>query len=389
MKKSIHHYACYLLLILLLVYNLMYALSREGGSLLMQGSIVIVIFISVLYFFKSLVHKWENLFFFRAWTFFLLLNVFGFIFTADYSNRYDYGMFLGVLVTFLTFYPFYYFSQQGILTSKKLIWFFIILIPIAIYGFYTNQADILASRKIANPNITNKNVVNNMSYYFVRLMPFVFLIKNHRVLATITMAILMIFIIMGSKRGALIAGGLTLIMYFYYLWKTQEKKGKLQGYFMSFSAIAILSILGYRYFTENQFLIERMTDIAGGSGRDRIFSVIFNNWFTNQNFDNFLFGYGFGASRGITGGSFAHNDWLEIISNFGLLGGVIYLILIVAGIKFAFNKNLKFDKKILVLTIMVSWLWITMISMWYNNIQGYTNSILLAYLIGSQSNFLE
>ncbi len=389
MTKTIHHYVCYLLLILLLLYNFMYAANRESGSLLLQGSIVLVLLISIVYFFKTLVHKAENRLFFRAWTFFLLLNVFGFIFTADYSNRYDYGMFLGVLVTFLTFYPFYYFSQQGILTSKKLIWFFIILIPIAIYGFYTNQADILASRKIANPNITNKNVVNNMSYYFVRLMPFVFLIKNHRVLATITMAILMIFIIMGSKRGALIAGGLTLIMYFYYLWKTQEKKGKLQGYILSFSGIAVLSLLGYRYFTQNQFLIERMADISGGSGRDRIFSIIFNNWFTNQNFDNFLFGYGFGASRDITGGNFAHNDWLEIVSNFGLFGGIIYLILIVAGFKIVLKKDLKFDKRILVMTLMVTWLWITMISMWYNNIQGYTNSILLAYLIGSQSNSLE
>lgn len=365
----------------------MYAANPEGGSLLMQGSIVLVILISLVYFFKTLVHKAENRLFFRAWSVFLVLNIVGFVFTADYSSRYDYGMFLGILVTFLVFYPFYYFSQQGVLTSRKLIWFFIFLIPITIYAFYATQAEIIASRRLANPSVAVVDVVNNTSYFFVRLMPFVFLIRKQRLLSIITMSVLMFFVIMGSKRGALIAGGITLLMYFYYLWKTHDKQRKIQGYAMTFSAITILGLLAYRFFSENQFLIDRLADISesGGSGRDRIYSVIFDNWFTNQNFDNFLFGYGFGASRGFTGGNFAHNDWLEIVSNFGLFGGAIYLVLIVAGIKFALMKNLKFDKKILILTIMVTWLWISMISMWYNNIQGYLQAILIAYLIGNES----
>lgn len=388
MNISIHKFFCYLLLILLLLYNLMYVVAPEGGSLLMQGSIILVLLISIIYFFKTLVHKHkaENRLFFRAWTAFLLLNIVGFIFTAEYTNRKDYGMFLGILVTFLTFYPFYYFSRLGLLTSKKLIWFFIALIPIVIYGFYSTQAEIISSRTNGN-----SNVVNNMAYFFVRLMPFVFLIRKHKMFSIISMMVLMIFVIKGSKRGALIIGAITLLMYFYSLLKTHDKRKRIQGYMMVFPAIVILGFSAYRFVTENQFLINRLSDMTEGdaSERDVLYSVIFHSWFSIQNFDNFLFGYGFGGSRMITGGLFAHNDWLEIVSNFGLLGGGLYLILMFAGFKFSLNKKLKLDKKILMRTIMVAWFCTSLISMWYMNIQGYTNTILLAYLIGNKSNSLE
>lgn len=84
------------------------------------------------------------------------------------------------------------------------------------------------------------------------------------------------------------------------------------------------------------------------SGRDRIYANIFNGWLDSDNFINLLFGYGFAGSRLLSGsGHFAHNDWLELLSNFGLLGVTIYIVLFYSASKFIRNNKWGSDKKII------------------------------------------
>ena len=107
-----------------------------------------------------------------------------------------------------------------------------------------------------------------------------------------------------------------------------DEKQKWKGYLLSFVSIAAVVFLGYRYYLDNEYLQYRLEVAAQGniSGRDIIYSNIWNSWLNSNSF-HFLFGYGFAASIKITGGSFAHNDWLEILSNFGLLGVIIFAVL--------------------------------------------------------------
>lgn len=296
-------------------------------------------------------------------------------------------MFLSILVCLLPFYPFYYFSKINTLQTKSLIYFFIGMLPIAIYAFYRNQIQFL--EKLASGET---NMVNNISYIFVRLMPFVFLIKKYRLISAGLMAILMIFIILGSKRGALLIGALILLIYFYYLLKIGDKRKKIQSYFIGFLSAAVLFVMGYRFFLENEFLLDRLSNISegGGSGRDVIYTAIIDGWYYSESFVNFLFGFGFAGSVKLTGNLAAHNDWLESLSNFGLLGVLVYLILITTAIKTSFNKKLwNYDKRVLLKVIVFSWLIISMISMWYLNIHGYLQTILLAYLVGNNTRSIE
>ena len=121
------------------------------------------------------------------------------------------------------------------------------------------------------------------------------------------------------------------------------------------------------------------------SGRDIIYSNIWNSWL-DSNFFHFLFGYGFAASIKISGiGLFAHNDWLEILSNFGLLGVIIFAVLFYQGFKLSLNKEWGRDKRILMAAIITSAFATTLFSMWYTSLETYLNAMLLAYLVGIKS----
>ena len=82
-----------------------------------------------------------------------------------------------------------------------------------------------------------------------------------------------------------------------------------------------------KHLMSEEFMIKRMASILEGntSGRDVIYGTIFTKWYSSTNIWNLLFGFGFAGSLEITGGSYAHNDWLELLSNFGLTGIIAYL----------------------------------------------------------------
>lgn len=378
MRKILH--IRNLLFALLIIYSLQGVLYTQG-SIISQGSLFLYYAISGIYFVKVMIMKHKKSMFLNAWTTLLIINVLGYIFTGDYSR--DLGMFKGVLMSLLSFYPFYYMSRNGELKSKHLIFFLFIMIPVTISSFYFNRNMILSELSYERIDI-----VNNIAYSFVSLIPLVFLIKKNRLLSVATMLVLMFFIIQGGKRGAIVVGALGVIMYIYYQMRTVNKKYSLWGYFLISIVAVVIGYFAYDMFISNEFLIRRMEQMVEGnvSGRDRIYANIFNGWLESDSFMNLLFGYGFAGSRLLSGsGHFAHNDWLELLSNFGLLGVSIYLILFYSIFKTIRNSNWGNDKKIIFLTIMGMWFATSIFSMGYTSMGGYLNAMMLAYLLGSRS----
>lgn len=206
------------------------------------------------------------------------------------------------------------------------------------------------------------------------------------------MMLIMLFIIQGAKRGAIISGAIGLIMYFYYQIITIERSHRIRGYLVAIILVSLLSFLIYRTYNSDEFLKERIYSIAEGnsSNRDFIYTTLLNKWYNSESTWNYLFGFGFAASLYLTGGDYyAHNDWLELLSNFGVLGVCIYLSLFYAAIKLIWNNQWQPDKRLLMVTIILIWFFISMVSMWYPILEGYTQAILLAYLIGNTKNALE
>lgn len=352
------------------------------GSILSQASLALILCISLFYFFRTLFTNIKKSTFYKAWTALLLLNIFGFFFTGTISDSFHVGMFKEILFASLPFYPFFYFAQSGVLTSKHLVRFFFLILPITILQFYFNVNQILAER-ISD----DTNVVNNLAYSFVAFIPFVFLIKK-KILSFLVMLVLIFFIIQGAKRGALIAGFIGLFVFLYYQLRTVSKKNKIKGYLFVAAGIIGMCYYAFNTFQNNEFMIERLQNMSEGSssGRDMIYSNVFDGWVNSNSFLNLLFGFGFVASLQLSGiGSLAHNDWLELLSNYGLLGVCIYAILFYAAAKPIYSSKWLIDKKLVMITVVVIWFFITLISMSYNSQSSYIYAILLAYLLGSRS----
>lgn len=378
MKKT-DTYLKYALFILFILYESQ-GLFYESGSIISRSFLAIIMVISGVYMVKTFALP-KKKGFYKVWTALLLLNIIGFVFTAQLSDSNQFNMFKNTLVCLLSFYPFYYFASKNRLDPKELLIFFMIMLPIAIAQFYYSRTLILSERYSSN-----EDIVNNAAYQFVLLFPFVFLIRKHKLLPAIFSLLILFFIIAGSKRGAVVVGSVILLWYFYYQMKMIDEKQKWKGYLLSFVSIAAVAFLGYKYYLGNEYLQNRLELAAQGniSGRDIIYSNIWNSWLNSNSF-HFLFGYGFAASIKITGGSFAHNDWLEILSNFGLLGAIIFAALFYQGFKLCLNKEWERDKRILMAAIITSAFATTLFSMWYTSLGTYLNAMLLAYLVGNKS----
>ncbi|KAA6348155.1 hypothetical protein EZS27_004361 [termite gut metagenome] len=373
MKKGI---VVYLIFILFVIYYLQ-GFLYSSGSILSQGCLFLIIVISFLYFIRTVFHK--NIAFYKLWTVLFLLNTVYFFFGGDYKNE-NVGMYKNIIMVSLIFYPFYYFSLKGWLNKKKLIIFFLIMIPITIIQYYVN---------ISSHNVSfNENFTNNVSYSFVQLIPFVFLIDKKRKLTPwMLIAILLSFTLLGSKRGAIIVGSIAIILYLYFQLKTTKT---IKLYFFVILGIILIVLLSMQIIKNNDYLQSRYYQTIEGnsSGRDKIYSSIFNKWL-NSDAKNFFLGFGFASSVTITDGTYAHNDWLELLSNCGLFGCVIYICLFIVAIRSIIKSNWNLDKRILMTTIILMWFATTLFSVWYTSSHTYPNVMLIAYLLGTASKSLE
>ena len=381
-----HRFILTLLLTLAIIYFAQGSFYQQG-SLLSQLSLFGILCISLIYFFKSIFLRNNKPLFFVIWTLLLIFNVLSFIFTADISNSLHFGKFKGLLIITLPFYSFYYLSYKGIINAKFLLWMFLAILPIAIMQFNYEKASILIERDWTD------NVVNNLAYFFVYLIPYLFFFKKNKVFSVLAALVLMYFIIQGAKRGAIVTGFIGLIFYIFFLLKNVETKYKYRSYLITTVALTIMSYYAIDLVQNNEYLLLRMESIAEGgySGRDTIYTNIFNGWYNSESILNIIFGFGFASALILSRtGHWAHNDWLEGLASMGLIGVVLYAFLIYSALNLYKNRKWGLDKKILLYTIITIWFTTTLFSMnYYNATHSFFQYIILGYLAGSKTINIE
>lgn len=348
------------------------------GSVIAKICLLLILVISAVYLIKSLLIKSKKELFYYALIALLFLNIFGFFINGELDGIY-FSQIRNILTAFLPFFPFYYFSYKGDLSKNNILRFFIILIPIAVISFYTSRNDIIAQQLT-----DSENIVTNTAYFFVALIPYVFLLGKRKTLSFLSLILLLFFIIQSAKRGALIIGGMGGLIYIYYQLATIQKSKRIQGFVLALIGVTLLLISSYYFYISNEFLIKRLEEVdEGASGRGIIYSILLNSWYESNSIIDYLFGFGFVSSIKHSGGLLAHNDWIELLINFGLLGVFIYLFLFYAAVRFIANPKVKKEHRIIMIAIISIWFLQTLFSMFYTSSLTSLTSVVLGYLIGS------
>lgn len=377
MKINLNNFSVNLLIFFILVYFSQGALYPTG-HFIGKIALLFVFGISLPYLMKSLILRNNNNMVYFSLLALIILNTIGFLFESKFDVT-TLSQFKFILITLLPFFPFYYFSLKGYLTKEKLIVLFLLLLPIIILGFYNNEKNMINSRLSEV-----ENVVNNMGYFFTALIPFVFLIKN-KILSISSLFLIFFFVIQSSKRGAVFLSALALIIFIIYQLSIVNRKKIIQSFLFSLIGMVFFIKFSIDMYLSNEYLISRIQKIDdGGSGRDIIYTNLWNNWLNSNNLFNYLLGFGFVSTVIYSGtGNLAHNDWLELLTNFGLLGVLIFIIFFFSFFVFILNKSLsKEDKFILICIFLISFLQ-TFFSMFYTSPTNVFLIILLAYILGN------
>lgn len=280
--------------------------------------------------------------------------------------------------TFLTYFPFRYYLKRDISIDKILSIFVVIILVVFIMSFY-NVNNLL--RDVYNV----KSITNNMGYRFVALLPLIAICSKTRN-TYLLMGISTYFIIMSSKRGAILCGILALIFFFVYSLKNipRRKKIKYTIFILILFSFFIYSL--YQIFLSNEYLMQRLIKMQYGndeSGDARINQVsVIIDYVCNGSLFHLLFGYGYDKSVMIAG-NYAHNDWAELLANFGLFGVVIYLMFFIKLFRCFKDgqRYLSFKQKYMYMSVVGMWLMISMFSMGYLGDNSYLFMIAIAYIV--------
>lgn len=180
-------------------------------------------------------------------------------------------------------------------------------------------------------------VINTSAgYIFVMILP-VLLYRFRKDNIWIFLVTLILTMLTG-KRGALVIYAV-LILYGLLNYKTISRYFRINWKIVLFLVLIIVSysvFMEYAYESLQHRLLTIKNEQRGtiASGRDVIWSTLLSAWY-NGDFINLLFGFGFYATIPINR-FIAHNDFVEFLVDFGLIGLLLYCVVLVQ-----FFKNIK------------------------------------------------
>lgn len=276
-------------------------------------------------------------------------------------------------------YVFYYFSRKGYLTEKALKKWVIVFLASSVFRYIDNQMALLNMMQLKG--VQTKEMTNNMGYLFVALMPTIAVFKDKVRIQYGILILCMAFIMMAMKRGAIIVGTIMLIYILYFNYKYNKNVSKRKVIVFSlFIIVAAYFITEYMMESSDYFMSRiEQTKEGNSSGRNALYERYWNHFKNETDIFKYLLGNGANATLGI-GVNYAHNDWLEIAIDEGVLGLVIYCIYwfcfwrTIASIKYNITAKL-----VLTLTF-ISFLIMTVFSMSYTEYSIYSCSVFGYYL---------
>lgn len=253
-----------------------------------------------------------------------------------------------VLFAMLALLLYSFLGAEKVLTDKFLMITSVIITIAGIFYFYHVKELVLIRYLMSD----DKSVTNNGSVVFLMVLPLLLLVKN-RMISIALFCVCLFFLIYGAKRGNILAAVIPVALYIYVFFKDDKKS--IFKILISMAVFTAITIWAIDLFSENEYLLKRMLSIKEGdsSGRDVIYANAWNLWYHSDNMINLLFGYGFQGMLYHTT-RMAHNDWLEILVDYGLMGCLLYLSIFICFTKYILSVN-SFKAKVILISVISIW----------------------------------
>lgn len=223
-----------------------------------------------------------------------------------------------IFLSLLPIYSFYYYTRKGELTLEDLRRWLPVLIIVTTYQYYQNQASLL---NIVSDTRYNLEITNNVGYVFLSLIPLLTIYKDKPIIQYSALVYCIAFLMMSMKRGAMVIAIVCVILFFI---GNKERSSKLKSLIFFLILLCVIYWLYINILSSNDYFLNK-TEQAGGSGRTDIFSLLWNTYACDYSFWEELFGRGANSSI-LVAGNYAHNDWLELLINQGIVGVIFYLV---------------------------------------------------------------
>ena len=231
------------------------------------------------------------------------------------------GFLQSFYISVLPIFSFYYYARRGLLSVASLRPWGLVFILVAILLYYKIQRESLEKTITGFDDITN-----NAGYVITALIPCIFVFKKQWMQYAL-LAFCIIFVMFSMKRGAIITGGVAILLYLYKRTR-HVKSGKR---FLFLATTVLLGVFMFNYLQETifqssyfQYRIESTLE-GRTSGRDELISACLHYYYNDENIIQQIFGLGANGTLSIAGNG-AHNDWVELLVNQGLIGFIIFLL---------------------------------------------------------------
>lgn len=217
----------------------------------------------------------------------------------------------------------------------------------------------------------------NSIYYFLLSFPLILCFPKS-LLKLITVILITIVVVISMKSTALIILISVLLIEYYYHMKDSSLKRIIMPFFiLLFFVIAIFMIKRFLNIDVVEMYV-KSNILDGGNGRTEIWKNVIN-MFKNSNIVQMIFGHGYNAVANITGLS-AHNDYLELLFDFGILGFCGFISTIFYWIKSYFKmKKLEFKYSKLFLMVICELLIIFFFSSCYFQASYYLMIVFILF----------
>ena len=260
-------------------------------------------------------------------------------------------------------------GRRGVMTNRFYLVATILLVLSAFVYYWTLRANYLANLMSGNQDITN-----NASAVFLYILPLIFILRS-RYLSYGVLLICSYFIMDGAKRGNIVCAVPVILLFIIYTFRHKKNRFYEKAIFMLFFIFTVS--WGLKQYEQNEYLQKRMEQTMEGnsSGRDRIYENSWKVYSESQDIKNIILGYGFQVTyynKQI--GNYAHNDWLELLVDNGLVGALFYLYIFILLFKII-KKEKDLQKRYILISIAIIWLLKSMFSM------SFTSSLMCIMFI--------